>query len=152
MDAGSWDEKSCRIISSEVKTLKSSASDGDTYLPEITYEYSVNDRLHQSKRYDFTTRYSNDYESKKKLVDQYPAGSRSICFVNPKNPDDAVLDRSLNSNILRGLFALIFVFVGLGGWYFIWKPKPDALPVELKAHVAGWIEQWEIARGNGSGL
>lgn len=120
LQARSWVETPCVIRSSVVD----SSSDGDTFRPLILYEYVVHGREYTSNRYDFSTGYTGGYESKKTVVDQYPAGSYSVCFVNPENAAQAVLNRSWNSGMWYGLFSLPFLGVGLGGLYAIWLYKP----------------------------
>jgi hypothetical protein len=46
-------------------------------------------------------------------VARYPAGSRTVAFVNPSNPAEAVLARSFSLSYLVGLFGLLFFLPGL---------------------------------------
>jgi hypothetical protein len=128
--AQSWNEIPCRILSSEVE------SHGDTYSPAISYEYAVNDQKYTSNRYDFTTGSSSGYEPKKRVVDSYPVGSESVCYVDPVDPAKAVLNRSFTSSLFWGLLAMPFLGVGLGGLYFIWRPQRDKTAASSAANVA----------------
>jgi hypothetical protein len=49
------------------------------------------------------------------VVDRYPAGQPAICYVDPSNPAEAVLDRSLGNDFYLGLIPLVFVLIGVGG-------------------------------------
>ena len=119
--ARSWQETPCTIVSSSVG--ESSDSDGTTYRVDITFAYTAGGVERQSHRYDFSEGSSSGYDGKKAVVDRYPAGSRTICYVDPENPELAVLNRDFSAGYLIGLFPLIFLFVGLGGliWAVPWR-------------------------------
>ena len=112
-----WPTVPCSIISSEVKTH--SSSDGNTYSIEIQFNYEYKGRVYTSRTYSFSAGSSSGYKSKRAVVDKYPQGRKTQCYVNPNNPSIAVLNRGITSSIRMGLFTLIFVLVGLGGWLFI---------------------------------
>jgi hypothetical protein len=69
---------------------------------------------------------SEDYYDAQKIRSRHPIGSASICFVDPTNPHRAVLEqRSLWTGAVV-LFPLLFVVVGAGGMYLIWRKPPPA--------------------------
>ncbi len=110
--ARAWLETPCLVISSNV--VKSS-SDGPTYQVEISYAYEVHGRSYQSDRYQFLRFSSSGRSAKELVVRRYPKGSRAVCYVNPSNPGEAVLDRTPFPSGLWAFFPLIFVGVGAGG-------------------------------------
>jgi len=57
---------------------------------------------------------SSGYKGKKRVVDQYKNAANPVCYVNPDDPAEAVLQRDLTIKNAIGLFPLIFVVVGLG--------------------------------------
>jgi hypothetical protein len=111
LDAQTWPEMPCTVVESHVE--ESSDSDGTTYKAVVTFTYAYKGRDYTSSRYDFTNFYSSGYDGKAKLVARYPAGSRTVAFVNPSNPSEAVLARSLSLSYLVGLFGLLFFLPGL---------------------------------------
>lgn len=121
--ARSWQETPCTIVSSQVG--ESSDSDGTTYRVDVTFSYKVDGQERQSSRYDFTEGSSSGYDGKKAVVDRYPPGSETVCYVDPADPAMAVIDRGFSAKYLIGLFPLIFLFVGLGGliWAVPWRGK-----------------------------
>ncbi len=129
--ARSWVETPCTIVSSEVKTHHD--DEGETYSIYIVYNYTFDGRQYQSERYDFAMGSSSGYKGKKRIVDQHPPGSQHVCYVDPNNPKEAVINRSFRGEFLIGLFPLIFVAVG--GIGMMWglgvigkrsrKPKPS---------------------------
>jgi hypothetical protein len=116
LDAQTWPEVPCTIVESHVE--ESSDSDGTTYKFAVTFNYLYEGRELTSSRYDFTDFYSSGYDGKAKMVARYPAGSRTVAYVNPSNPSEAVLARSFSLSYLVGLFGLLFFLPGL--FILIW--------------------------------
>ena len=111
--ARNWVEAPCRVVSSEVKSH--SNSKGTTYGVEIAYAYKVNGREYRSNRYQFLQFSSSGYPSKAKVVAQYPRGRQTVCYFNPGDPSEAVLDRHYASIGWFALLPLLFMGVGLAG-------------------------------------
>jgi hypothetical protein len=96
-----------------------SSKGGSTYRIEVAYHYRVDGQAYASKSYQFSTGSSSGRQGKQKVVDQYPAGRETVCYVNPSKPSEAVIKRGLNVEMLYGLFGLLFAGVGaLGLFYF----------------------------------
>jgi len=74
----------------------------------VTFSFSFG-----SSRYQFSTAWSGGYDGKEAIADRYPRGMRTVCYVNPKDPTDAVIERGYTWELLVGLIPL--VFVGIGG-------------------------------------
>ena len=148
IDAESWPAVPCRIVAAEVKSH--SDSDGTTYSIEITYEYQYEGRNYQCDRYDFIGGSSSGYKGKERIVEGYKTAASPQCFVNPKNPAEAVLKRGWHAALLFALFPLPFLAVGVGGLYFSlrrtktgrkaeaakWLPKGQSQPSMTMLH--GW--------------
>jgi hypothetical protein len=116
MGARDWVETPCVIVSSEVGVH--SDSDGSTYSIDIEYTYFVDGRQHKSDRYSFDRSSSSGRGGKQRIVDQHPVGSEHVCYVDPDDPDEAVLNRGFVPTLWLGLLPLIFVAVGGGGLLF----------------------------------
>jgi hypothetical protein len=113
-EAKSWPEVSCTILSSQVRTHDS--DDGTTYSVDILYAYEWNGRTYKSNRYQFLGGSSSGYRAKADTVSDYPEGSSRICFVNPQDPTQAVLNRNFPLGMyIGGGIGLLFIFLGLGG-------------------------------------
>jgi len=110
-EARGWPETKCRVISSAVGSHDS--DDGTTYSVDIVFEYQRHGVTLRSDSYDFSNWSSSGYRGKKEIVDRYPAGSTTWCYVNPADPSRAVLDRSFRPVYLVGLFPLLFVGAGV---------------------------------------
>ncbi|HXU30526.1 MAG TPA: DUF3592 domain-containing protein [Thermoanaerobaculia bacterium] len=115
--ARSWREVPCTILESGVKAH--SGSDSTTYSVAVRYEYEVDGRLYRSDRYRFLGGSSSGYEGKAEVVAGFPVGSRKVCYVDPKDPSRAVLDRSLGAWVLLSLIPL--GLIGGSLWGIVWS-------------------------------
>jgi len=136
LQARGWRETPCTILTSEVKTH--SDSDGSTYSVEVTYEYLVNDQSYTSSRYKFMRGSSSGYQGKKAIVDRLSPGTKTVCYVNRRNPSEAVIERGFTGDLLFGLIPLVFVAVGAGGLFgvFLYQGKPKSPHARGAASVA----------------
>jgi len=113
-----WNARPCVIIASRVKTVGD--SEGDlTSSPDILYSYSFGDRQYKSNRYDFWGESSEIWAEIEAIVARFPPGSSCICYVNPSDPADAVLERGFSWNIFYGLVPLLFLSIGLAGLFLL---------------------------------
>lgn len=105
-----WIETPCKIISASVGSH--SDDDGTTYSIDITYEYEFNGQVYSCDRYDFLDFSSSGYEGKERVVNRYLNMKSPVCYVDPDNPAEAVLERTLTGRYAVGLIPLIFAGVG----------------------------------------
>jgi hypothetical protein len=113
LQARNWQKTPCMVISSEVKTH--SGNKGATYSVNILYAYEKDGREYRANRYHFMGGSSSGYEGKARVVRRYPPGRDAFCYVNPRDPTEAVLERGFTADLLWGLLPLIFVVIGLVG-------------------------------------
>lgn len=116
LEAKSWPSTPCTIVNSQVRTH--SGEDGATYSVDVLYTYVFAGREYKSNRYRFLGGSTGGYAQKERIVRRLPPLTRTVCYVNPENPAEAVLDRDLSSDYAFGLLPLVFVAVGLGGIIF----------------------------------
>jgi hypothetical protein len=141
-DARQWPATPCTVLSSEVKSH--SDSDGTTYSVHIVYRYTAGGSEHQADRYDFMGGSSSGYNSKAAIVRRYPPGKEAVCYVNPHDPHDAVLEPQFTPMMLIGLFPLLFVAVGAGGLVWAFTNKSLRNPIE---GVSPWESRPDWAEG-----
>lgn len=113
--AASWNKVPCTIVSSTVAEHPGSGDEQPTYSVDVRYHYFVGGRRYQSNRYDFFPGFTGGREEKHAIARRYPRGSTTICYVNPADPADAVLEPSLGNRRWLLAFPLIFVLFGLAG-------------------------------------
>ncbi|MBL7154017.1 MAG: DUF3592 domain-containing protein [Phycisphaerae bacterium] len=151
IDARNWIETPCKIISARVDTHRS--DDGTTYSIDIFYEYQYEGQTYKSSRYGFIGGSSSGYSGKARVVSTYKKAKNPVCYVNPKDPSEAVLKRGLRLGLLICVIPLPFLAIGIGGIIRSvrkkkrrrspttseWIPEPAAasptgLPIETAAH------------------
>jgi hypothetical protein len=112
-----WDKTPCTIIQSSV------ASEGgeNPYKFKVEYEYTVDGKKYTSSASRRTKQGFSEFTKAQKLANKYPAASPAQCYVDPTNPSEAILQ---HDSLFIGLFLAIptiFMLVGGGGIYFLWK-------------------------------
>ncbi len=116
VQAKSWQATPCTVVSSEVQ--ESHDDDGTTYRVHIAYRYEFGGRQCESDRYNVSGVYTSGRKGKQAVIDRYPPGTKTECFVDPQNPNSAVLERSFPPEVLFGLLPLLFFVFGLVGLVF----------------------------------
>ncbi len=129
--AQSWQEVPCWIESAEL--TRSSGDDSDTYKAEATYRYEYAGRDYQGDRVSFGAGSDNigDFQQKAhRELSRYAGGKPTRaerdpqrdtrkpfrCYVNPQNPSESVIYRTLRwpMQAFYAVFALSFPAVGAG--------------------------------------
>ena len=119
-----WVKTPCLITKSELKI--NSDSDGSTYRPEIHYSYHYNGQKYTSEQVDFApTTSSSDRAGESAYLKDFPLGKKRSCFVNPDNPNEAVLIKDWGRGVFKWVaipFGGVFAFVGFG--IMLWGASP----------------------------
>lgn len=113
LQARGWHETPCVILESGVGVHY--GDDGATYTVDVIYSYEVQGRKHKSSRYRFLGGSSSGKTSKQAVVDRLSPGTVTRCWVNPNDPYEAVLDRSLGWEFLFVILPLVFLALGTPG-------------------------------------
>lgn len=146
----SWHEVSGTVTEAE---LVVSRSDGATYKATATYTYEwkgkeyTNDRVSRSGGSDNIGSLQQDWG--KKLERHQKSGQPIPVYVNPKDPTDSILDRSVRMGMVafKGVFALVFGGAGFGIMIggLLSTRKNKAGKAEAKAHPNEpwlWNKKW----------
>jgi hypothetical protein len=126
----SWPEVECEIIDSNLSAGKDEHGE-DEYCFEVRYKYTFEGQEYESNMldrhgYDDGRNIYMDDELPRKLLKKYETGNISHCFVNPKKPGYALLERSkLDYAFVAFLpIALILALIGslwlLAIWLIHW--------------------------------
>jgi hypothetical protein len=113
-----WQSVPCQIIESKVQE-SSSPSPWFSYL---RYTWSTGESIRSSRPFE-------TYREAVGFTRRWPAGSRATCYLDPRDPAGALLERKGTGLVLL-LFLpipLLFVFIGAAGFYsvvFRVQPKP----------------------------
>jgi hypothetical protein len=114
IEAESWVTTSCKVLRAEVRSHDS--DDGTTYSVYVLYQYEFNGQIYKSDRFGFVGGSSSGFERKARIVNAYKEAARPVCYVNPRDPSQAVLKRGFRAALLVILFPLVFLLVGVGGF------------------------------------
>jgi hypothetical protein len=115
--ARGWEETPCTIRTSEVEVKR--GDDSDSHIISITYDYDYDGLPYTGERYHFAISSTNtNARWKRRVVKEHPPGRRTVCYVDPDDPGEAVLERGWTREMWWGLFPLPFLAVGLGGLLF----------------------------------
>ena len=90
------------------------ASPGVACGPLVQYRYEIDGQTHLSTRIAFVAH----NESPDRILSRYPLGARVTAFVDPKDPNRAVLDNTAWSAMQVIRLFLPFLLVGLG-WIWV---------------------------------
>ncbi len=134
-----WRQTPCEILTS---AIEETGDDEDPYRAAVAYRYTVADKEYRGT----VISRGNDgggYGAAQENAARYPLGGHTTCYVNPKNPAQAVLDRQLPWFLPFILIPLVFVAVGGGGIYLVWRPSPARPEVETPVS--------DRAKGHGKG-
>jgi len=110
--ARQWVATPSQVVSSAVQSGTDSTH-GSTYSVAIRYTYTVNNKRYESSRYDLVGGASSGRAGKEAIVRQHPPGSELTCFVNPRDPSIAVIDRGLRPIMWFALLPCLFVAIGI---------------------------------------
>jgi hypothetical protein len=128
--AKTWEETPCKITRSEV-TSRSEFRDGrhrTYYTPDLAYTYTVNGKEYGGSRYDFAEGSSTSRGKARDIVEANPVGAERVCYVNPEQPSQAVLNRDVPTVALIGVIGLFLALIGLGGMVRAIVPKKGVVP------------------------
>ena len=115
-----WDETPCLIIRSEVET-KSVDRITKEYQWKVAYKYQYKGEDLIGEHYKPRgQRWRKSIEQVKPLLEEYPKGHQTVCFVNPESPEDtskprgAILAHDSKAAGYSVWFPALFSIGGLG--------------------------------------
>lgn len=120
-----WVETPCTIAVSQMNR-----ADRARMYWNVFYDYEFEGTQYRGSRFEllhFSSRFWGDIAD---LVDQYPAGHKAVCFVDPNNPENAILSRRIRPTVWLTLAPILMSLIGVGGVAAQFLPKrPDwAMP------------------------
>ncbi len=113
-----WPAVDCQVTDSQ---LLHDPQEDQPYELQLTYTYRYESQEYQGHRYHRDGNRFDEAARAQRLRDALTPGTRTTCYVDPGDPDYAVLRRSSLWIGLAILLPLVFIAVGGGGIYFIWR-------------------------------
>ncbi len=107
----SWAETPCEILESDLQEV------GSSLLVTVSYEYQVAGKKYLGTRFRHQNHTAGDEINAARGTwrETLRPGSRTVCYVDPHNPAQAVLNNDFSPWILIGIVPLIFLMIGLTG-------------------------------------
>jgi len=149
IDAQSWTETPCRVISSRIVTHEGDES--TTYSADILYVYNVKGIEYKSNRYRYFSS-TGSHRVATRLKDKYPPGRETVCYVNPSNPGEATLKRNFTTGMLVYFLPVLFALVGAGGVYGFLKKDNEISSLKLSSGGADyeinkeWVKKYDVKK------
>lgn len=100
--ARSWPACECLIKNAAIETQRGNSR------VKVEYEYIVGQTTYTSSRYKFLHGYTS---WRKVLPAGLVSGARAKCFVDPGNPNSAVIERGMTWDMLFGLIPLLLFII-----------------------------------------
>ena len=140
LEPWTWPETQCTITASGVAET---GDDQRPYRAEVRYRYEIEGRDWEGARVVRSDQGSASFDRARRRADRYPPGASATCRVDPDHPSIAVLERRLPWIAFVVAFPMIFVAVGAGGIWAVWRrAKP--------ADGDGVASISQLAQGRGS--
>ena len=126
-----WPKVECAILESGVHDKHGSES---PYRVHARFIYEWQGQTYTSDKVALQSKTFSDYSKAQRTVDKFPADSKSFCYVNANAPSEAILVRGNLAFAFFIFLPLVFVAVGAGGIYAMWRqpggpPKPAPLVI-----------------------
>jgi hypothetical protein len=113
-----WTATPCHIESSRIVSTRETPASPLTHRMEISYRYEFAGKTWRSNRIRHVEAAPSAHLDKVRAVQQeYPPGTRSVCFVNPADPARSVLRQGTRAALYSIWFPLLFVAGGAGMIY-----------------------------------
>ncbi len=124
-----WTATPCTIVSSGYREGTLSTTRHSEYAPVVTFAYTVAGQSYQGARYDLSNAPDMRLHDLEDVMRQFPAKARRTCYVNPRDPSDAVLMRGAYRSLAFGLAPMAFFAAGV----FLWIRVRSVFPRAAKA-------------------
>jgi len=125
-----WDETRCTVLSSAVEETD---DDEEPYRPVVRYRYEVDGRVFTGTTMSRGTGATSSYDAARDLASRFRPGTESTCYFDPDHPALSVLERRVPWIFLVVLFPMIFVAIGGGGLWAMWRRRPAASATDLQS-------------------
>ncbi|MCE9518360.1 MAG: DUF3592 domain-containing protein [Verrucomicrobia bacterium] len=116
-----WKPTPCLILSSQVLSEHPSLHSPLAHRASVRYRYVFEGVTHTGDHIRRVDGPSSEKEKMEKLCAKYPPGRESECFVNPEQPDIAVLEHATKAGLYTLWFPLLFVAGGAGMIWSAWR-------------------------------
>lgn len=108
-----WVKTPCTIVSSKVESSEETGV--RFYRPDVRYLYYFNRARYRASTIWFIKHDTETLAEATSVVQRYPQGLETHCYVNPNDPKSAVLQRGFKPELLIAIVPLALMVIGLWG-------------------------------------
>lgn len=110
----SWVETPCVITSMDVDDSELNQRGMTKYVMEVKYAYEFDGQSYSGDRIKRLPTEASDPRKLKRHIENYKAGTATVCYVDPESPASAVLKRDTKAALYSIWFPGLFI-IGGGG-------------------------------------
>lgn len=118
-----WMPTPCVITRSQVISENPSPNSPLAHRAEVRYRYTFAGNAHDGGRIHRVDGPTSEKQRAAATCQKYPPGLETTCYVNPAQPDFAVLEHDTRAGLYTLWFPLLFVAGGAGMAWTAWKAK-----------------------------
>ncbi len=123
-----WVETPCRIVSAALDDSQQNQHYATKYRIDLSYEYEFKGKEFTGTRLKRLPSESADANKLRKKMAPYPVGTNTVCYVDPNDPEMAVLKKDSKAALYSIWFPALFSIGGLGIIFStLRRAKPQAL-------------------------
>ena len=109
-----WVKTPCTIQTSEADDTTRNQRGDPKYILEITYHYEFDGTPYVGDRLKRLPVEGSDPRKVNLKLKEYPAGRETVCYVDPDEPDFAVLKKDSKAGLYSIWFPCLFIIGGAG--------------------------------------
>jgi hypothetical protein len=110
IEAQGWRNVPCTILYTQVA---GSGSRNTAYSIDIRFKYTFDNVSYVGTRYNFSGASSEGFAYCQAIVHRLHDGAHTLCYVDPTDPSESVIDRGMFRGLWFGLLPLIFIVIGV---------------------------------------
>ena len=113
----SWSGQPCTVERSWINRSSSSQQSGTSYAPQIECSYQAQGAVRKAIAESYGT-FKLEKQAKA-VIRAHPKGSKTTCYVSPKQPERFVLERGLSAGPFILGAIILFASVGMAAAFWI---------------------------------
>lgn len=150
-----WQPVPAQLLQAELKQQRN--EDSITYLPTAEYQYQFNGRRYTSTRVSVSDSYDNvgnfNYDLGRRLEQAAASNTEVTAYVDPDNPQKAVLNRDLRLSVLAFKLVFMLLFGGVALALIVYLLKAPLPTMNDSSDAKPWLahRRWAspVVKSNG---
>lgn len=133
-----WTRADCEIVASSARPRTGGGEKGQRYEFAVEYRYRTGRGWLTATRWSTRDAAFERFDDAQRLAERYRPGTRPGCWRDPSEVRAVVLERESLLSAFVLLFPMIFVAVGAGGVWAVWRSRrPER--ASIRAFGSGWL-------------